>query len=144
MTTALSGPHSRGPLNARLVDLVSGTGAGSAVRSAWYHFHGSRSVSQPAAASGASIEQISLNTMPKLNWSNARVCHVHSAARGRRTRPSSPVLASPHVYDRGRRVSGAEAVLMRDDRKERLTVLLNEITEVSGPSEKTEAPGPRR
>jgi hypothetical protein len=32
---------------------------------------------------------------------------------------------------------------MRDDGKERLTVLLNEITEVSGPSEKTEAPSPR-
>ena len=33
---------------------------------------------------------------------------------------------------------------MRDDRKERLTVLLNEITDVSGPSAKTEAPSLQR
>jgi hypothetical protein len=52
----------------------------------------------------------------------------------RNARPSSPLLVSPHVYDRVLRVSGAEAVLMRDDRKQWLTVHLSEITEVPGPS----------
>jgi hypothetical protein len=55
--------------------------------------------------------------------------HTQRPAVGEHDRP---LQFSPrrHVYDRVLRVSVAGAVLMRDDRKERLTAQLSEITEV--------------
>src|SRR5438105_3763116 len=69
MTTARSGPHSRGPLSARLVDLVSGTGPDE--QHATKRRRGPRGC-RPCAASGTTPIDREASPSPQARWLRCR------------------------------------------------------------------------